>query len=91
MRRCGSLSGDGPIYVAEQMGHADAGRLAANLYAKAVKRRAKLSGAYLAEYERALVWAQMDRADWAQMGTNAEALLDEAPVSESTGEAESAL
>jgi integrase len=51
--------GDDPVYVAGQMGHADAGRLAANLYAKAVKRRAKLSGVYLAEFDKALAWASM--------------------------------
>jgi integrase len=63
--------GDDPVYVAEQMGHADAGRLAANLYAKAVKRRAKLSGAYLAEYERALAWAALPTTERALTGTGA--------------------
>jgi hypothetical protein len=53
--------GDDPVYVAQQMGHADAGRLAASIYAKAVKRRAKLSGVYLAEFDRALQWAEMGR------------------------------
>jgi hypothetical protein len=45
------------------MGHADAGRLAANLYAKAVKRRAKLSGVYLAEFDRALASASLPTAE----------------------------
>jgi hypothetical protein len=53
--------GDDPVYVAQQMGHADAGRLAASIYAKAAKRRAKLSGVYLAEFDRALQWAEMGR------------------------------
>ena len=61
--------GDDPVYVAEQMGHADAGRLAANLYAKAVKRRAKLSGAYLAEFDRALAWATLPSSEWAATGS----------------------
>ena len=64
--------GDDPVYVAEQMGHADAGRLAANLYAKAVKRRSKLSGVYLAEFDRALSWAALPGSDWAATGSEAE-------------------
>jgi integrase len=69
--------GDDPVYVAEQMGHADAGRLAANLYAKAVKRRAKLSGVYLAEFNRALVWATLPSVEWALTGTGARERGDE--------------
>jgi integrase len=53
--------GDDPLYVAQQMGHADAGRLAASIYAKAVKRRAKLMGVYPAEFDRAPQWAEMGR------------------------------
>jgi integrase len=70
--------GDDPVYVAEQMGHADAGRLAANLYAKAVKRRSKLSGVYLAEFDRALAWAALPgtstavEVDWAATGSESE-------------------
>jgi hypothetical protein len=42
-------------------------------YAKAVKRRSKLSGAHLAEFERALAWAALPTtSDWAQMGTEAQ-------------------
>ena len=40
-------------------------------YTKAVKRRAKLSAAYLAEYERALAWAALPTAEKALMGTGA--------------------
>ena len=46
--------GDDPLYVSEQMGHKDV-RFTLNVYSKAVKRRAKLSGAYLAEFDRALL------------------------------------
>lgn len=45
------------------MGHADVGRLAANLYAKATKRRAKLSSVYLAEFDRALEGARVGNAE----------------------------
>jgi len=40
------------------MGHKDV-RFTLNVYSKAVKRRSKLSGAYLAEYDRALAWAEL--------------------------------
>jgi hypothetical protein len=38
-------------------------------YTNAVKRRAKLSGAYLAEYKRALAWAALVTAEWAATGS----------------------
>jgi integrase len=50
---------DDPIYVAEQMGHADGGALSMATYAKAVRRRERLSGAALREFDRALEWAQL--------------------------------
>ena len=43
-------------YIAEQLGHTDI-RVTTRYYTKAVKRRSKLSGEYLAEFERALEWA----------------------------------
>jgi len=60
-----------PSTRAEQPGHADP-RFTLTAYTNALKRRAKLSGAYLAEYERALAWAlpwqrlngQRDRPGW---------------------------
>ncbi len=52
---------DDPIYIAEQIGHTDA-RFTLNVYAKAVKRRERLSGAYLEAFDQAL--------EWALMGTN---------------------
>jgi integrase len=50
-----AASNDDPVYIAEQLGHSDP-RFTLTVYTKAVKRRAKLSAAYLAEYERALAW-----------------------------------
>ena len=46
-------------------------RFTLTMYTKAVKRRAKLSGAYLAEYERALAWATLPRAELAATGSEA--------------------
>lgn len=51
-----AASGDDPVYIAEQLGHTDI-RVTTRYYTKAVKRRSKLSGKYLAEFERALEWA----------------------------------
>jgi hypothetical protein len=38
-------------------------RVTLSFHAKAVKRRAKLSGAYLAEFDRALAWAALPTAE----------------------------
>jgi hypothetical protein len=65
-----AASGDDPVYIAEQLGHTDP-RFTLTIYTKAVKRRAKLSGAYLAEYERALAWAALPTDEKAAMGTSA--------------------
>jgi integrase len=65
-----AASGDDPVYIAEQLGHTDP-RFTLTVYTKAVKRRTKLSGAYLAEYERALAWATLPSAEKAPMGTSA--------------------
>jgi integrase len=51
---------DNPVTVAEQLGHTEA-TFSMQVYAKAVKRRERLSGAYLREYDRALEWAGMGR------------------------------
>lgn len=64
--------GDDPVYVSEQIGHSDSGELSMRVYARAVKRRERLSGAYLREYETAL--------DWARLGTTA-AVSDPLPDS----------
>ena len=52
--------GDDPVYVAEQMGHADAGGLSMSIYARAVRRRGRLEVATLREFDRALAWAGSD-------------------------------
>ena len=60
--------GDDPVYIADQLGHTDP-RFTLTVYTKATKRRSKLSGAYLAEYEKALVWAALPTAERALIGT----------------------
>ena len=60
--------GDDPVYIAEQPGRTDP-RFTLTVYTKAVKRRAKLSGVDLAEYENALAWAALPTTERALMGT----------------------
>ncbi len=62
-----AAAGDDPVYIAEQLGHTDP-RFTLQVYTKAVKRRAKLSGEYLAEYERALAWAALPTTERAEKG-----------------------
>jgi integrase len=67
-----AAAGDDPLYVSEQMGHRSI-EFTLNVYSRASKRRSKLSGAYLAEFDRALAWAKLppSKGDvWAQMGTD---------------------
>jgi hypothetical protein len=64
-----AASGDDPVYIADQLGHTDP-RFTLAVYTKAVKRRAKLSGACLAEYERALSWATLPTTEKAPTGTS---------------------
>jgi hypothetical protein len=47
-------------------------RFTLSVYAKATKIRSKLSGAYQAEFDRALDWAALVTSDWALSGTNAQ-------------------
>ena len=54
---------DDPVYIAEQLGHADP-TFTLRVYAKATKRRERLTGDYRTEFERA--------CEWARMGTNAQ-------------------
>lgn len=51
---------DDPVYIAEQIGHTDP-RFTLSVYAKAAKRRERLSGAYLEAFDAALHWAGMGR------------------------------
>jgi hypothetical protein len=43
-----------PVYVADQMGHADAGGLSMSVHTRALRRRERLTGATLGEYDKAL-------------------------------------
>lgn len=47
---------DDPVYIAEQLGHEDP-TFTFRIYQRAVKRRQRLSGAYLQAFDRALEWA----------------------------------
>jgi integrase len=51
---------DDPVYIAEQLGHTDP-RFTLSVYAKAAKRRERLSGDYREAFDRALQWAVMGR------------------------------
>lgn len=70
--------GDDPVYVAGQMGHADAGALSMNTYASAVRRRARLTGVALEQFDLATQWARMDRpaADAEERTSNKAAVPD---------------
>jgi integrase len=56
--------GDDVAYTAAQLGHEDA-VFSLKTYTHAVKRRDRLTGHELKQFERAIEWAR-----WAQMGTN---------------------
>ena len=57
-----AAAGDHPVYIAEQLGHEDPG-FTFRVYQRAVKRRDRLDGAYLAAFDRALQWAEMGRIE----------------------------
>jgi len=71
-----AVSRDDPAYVAEQLGHKDA-RFTFSVYTKAAKRRGKLTGAYLAEFDRALAWAALATPEKALTGTGAESGVEQ--------------
>jgi integrase len=75
--------GDDVAYTAAQMGHEDA-VFSLKTYTHAVKRRERLTGHELEQFERAIEWAQ-----WARMGTNGEN-SDLAAAAESVPEEERA-
>jgi len=50
--------GDDPGYVANQLGHTEPG-FSMKVYASAVRRRARLTGVALREFDAALEWAAM--------------------------------
>jgi integrase len=68
-----AAAGDHPVYIAEQLGHEDPG-VSFRVYQRAVKRRDRLTGAYLDHFDRAL--------EWALMGTDEATKGSPAPVSE---------
>ena len=58
---------DDPVYIAKQLGHEDAA-FSLTIYSQAVKRRERLTGNYLAEFDKAI--------EWALLGTSAEMAPD---------------
>ena len=63
--------GDDPVYVAAQLGHTEPG-FSMKVYASAVRRRERLIGAALREFDAAL--------DWAAMGSGEPILADSEPT-----------
>ncbi|MDQ3672063.1 MAG: hypothetical protein M3364_06455 [Actinomycetota bacterium] len=61
--------GDDVAYTAEQMGHEDP-TFTLRVYTTAAKRRQRLVGAELEQFNRAIEWAQ-----WALTGPNADSEL----------------
>ncbi len=53
---------DDPVYIAEQLGHTNFG-FTFRVYQKATKRRERLSGHYLEQYDTALDWALLGTAE----------------------------
>ena len=62
--------GDDPVYVAAQLGHTEPG-FSMKVYASAVRRRERLIGAALREFDAAL--------DWAAMGSGGPVLAESEP------------
>ena len=54
--------GDDPVYIAEQLGHEDP-TFTIRVYAKAAKRRERLSDEYRLPFDEALEWAEMGRIE----------------------------
>jgi integrase len=63
--------GDDPVYVAAQLGHAEPG-FSMKVYASAVRRRERLIGVALREFDAAL--------DWAAMGSGEPDSVDSEPI-----------
>jgi integrase len=53
-----AVLGDSPVSIAEQAGHRDP-TFSLRVYAKATKRRERLTGSYAAEFDRACEWGQV--------------------------------
>jgi integrase len=69
--------GDDPVYIAEQLGHEDP-TFTIRVYAKAAKRRERLSGEYLAAFSRAVQWAANGQQWAADPVSSLPALIDPA-------------
>jgi integrase len=54
--------GDDPVYIAEQLGHEDP-TFTIRVYARAAKRRERLSDEYRRHFDQALEWAEMGRIE----------------------------
>jgi integrase len=83
---------DDPTYIADQLGHEDP-TFAISVYAKAVKRRERLSDEYREAFDRALEWATIGAVTAPQLAVNGRkvsASEAEARLLESDREAESA-
>jgi integrase len=65
--------GDDPVYVANQLGHTEPG-FSMKVYASAVRRRERLIGVALREFDAALEWAAMGGGvqEWANSGPDAD-------------------
>jgi integrase len=70
--------GDDPVYVAAQLGHTEA-IFSMKVYARAVKRRERLSGAHLAEFDRACDWADLGRKAGSEPLSTKQVGKEEAP------------
>ncbi len=64
--------GDDPAYVAEQGGWEDPG-FVLRVYARAVKRRQKLTGAHLEQFDAAIQWAQLGAGVASESSSDSEA------------------
>jgi integrase len=71
-----AAAGDHPVYIAEQLGHTDPG-FTFRVYQRAAKRRDRLDGAYLQEFDRALEWTEMGRIGAAEAPARSSARIRE--------------
>ena len=84
-----AASEDDSVYTAQQGGWTDT-NFVSRFYQKAAKRRARLSGPYLAEFDRALAWAAISAPEKAAKGSGAIASPKEAVPRESVVDPETA-
>jgi hypothetical protein len=71
------------VYIAEQLGHEDP-NFSVRVYAKAVKRRDRIEGAYLEAFDQALSWAGFGQ----RMGSEPITSPNEAFLADSAGDEE---